>query len=98
VAVAWSGRAPASGGDETAAARPRSRGLRRGSRRGSTMHDPGSSREVYGRSRKVWSAASANGAVSSPVAVAMALRGKDGGSGWRGGGGDSTTFYTRGSG
>jgi hypothetical protein len=53
-----------------------------------------------GRSRKVWSAASASGAVSSPAAAAMARRGEDGGSGWRGGGGveNSTAFYTHGSG
>jgi hypothetical protein len=42
------------------------------------MHGPGSSRVVSGRSRKVWSAASASGAVSSPAAAA-----KHGGQGRR---------------
>jgi hypothetical protein len=41
VAVAVAGRAPASGGDETTTARPRSRGFRRGSRRCGAMRGLG---------------------------------------------------------
>jgi hypothetical protein len=41
VAVAVAGRAPASGGDGTTAARPRSRGFRRGSRRCGAMRGLG---------------------------------------------------------
>jgi hypothetical protein len=46
VAVAGSGRAPASGGDGTAAARPRSHGFRQGPRRCSAMRGSGGSSDV----------------------------------------------------
>jgi hypothetical protein len=46
VAVAGLGRAPASGGDGTVVARPRSHGLRRGPWRCSTMRGSGSLRDV----------------------------------------------------
>jgi hypothetical protein len=53
-------------------------------------------REARGRSRKVWSAASVSGVVSSPAAAAMARRGEDGDSGWRGGGGElDSLLYAR---
>jgi hypothetical protein len=46
VAVAGAGRAPASGGDGTAAARPRSHGFQRGPRRCGAMRGSGGLSEV----------------------------------------------------
>jgi hypothetical protein len=51
---------PASSGGEDAAARPLRLGFRRDSGRGSSMRGHGSSRVIYGRARRVWSAAGAS--------------------------------------